>query len=133
MNRRNFFKAVTGFVAGVFATSVKGRTIRKPKSGPPGPTTTTMGYTDMFQNSWDKARKETTEEFMERLRIEAAEKAANPPIVINNDDWTFYINGKEVDNKRAIDELGALYFPFQGAKKEDVCAIKSSMLQFKIV
>lgn len=36
MNRRNFFKVVTGFVAGIFASSAKSKAIYK--SGPPGPT-----------------------------------------------------------------------------------------------
>ena len=53
MNRRNFFKVVTGFVAGIFATSAKAdvtvfptsdsewakqKPLYVPKSGPPGPT-----------------------------------------------------------------------------------------------
>ena len=39
MNRRNFFKVVTGFVAGIFAGSTaKSKLVCRPKSGPPGPT-----------------------------------------------------------------------------------------------
>ena len=40
MNRRNFFKVVTGFVAGIFVSSTaKPKTICRLKSGQPGPTT----------------------------------------------------------------------------------------------
>ncbi len=39
--------------------------------------------------------------------------------------WKFYINGKEIDSNRAIDENGCLSLPFQGAKKRDVCTAKS--------
>ena len=38
MKRRDFFKCVTGFVTGIFASFVKPKTICRPKSGPPGPT-----------------------------------------------------------------------------------------------
>lgn len=39
MNRRSFFKAVTGFMAGVCAVgSAKEKAVCRPKSGPPGPT-----------------------------------------------------------------------------------------------
>ena len=37
MNRRNFFKVVTGFVAGIFAGSTaKSKSVCRPKSGQPG-------------------------------------------------------------------------------------------------
>ncbi len=39
--------------------------------------------------------------------------------------WKFYINGKEIDSSRAVDELGALCWPFQGAKEGDLCTAKS--------
>ncbi len=35
--------------------------------------------------------------------------------------WKYYINGKEVDSSRAVDRNGWLRFPFQGAKKGDMC------------
>jgi len=39
--------------------------------------------------------------------------------------WRFYINGEEVDVSRAVDEHGALHWPFQGAKEGDLCTAKS--------
>ncbi len=47
--------------------------------------------------------------------------------------WRFYINGKEVDVSRAVDEYGALRWPFQGTKKGDLCTAKSPTLSFRIV
>lgn len=39
--------------------------------------------------------------------------------------WKFYINGEEIDGNRAVDEHGALHWPFQGSKKGDLCTAKS--------
>ena len=64
MNRRSFFKVVTGFVAGVFATSVEGkkrsgtRYVCRPKS-PPGPTeipNMTMGTSSNNYSVWINVR-----------------------------------------------------------------------------
>ena len=50
MNRRNFFKVVTGFVAGIFVSSTaKPKTICRLKSGPPGPTTSDIIYAKLWQ------------------------------------------------------------------------------------
>jgi ligand-binding sensor domain-containing protein len=38
MNRRSFFKAVTGFIVGIFAGSTETKSICVMKSGPTGPT-----------------------------------------------------------------------------------------------
>ena len=49
MNRRNFFKVVTGFVAGIFVSSTaKSKSVCRPKSGPPGPTEMNMGTSSNY-------------------------------------------------------------------------------------
>lgn len=47
------------------------------------------------------------------------------PITDDNSYWRFYINNKEVDSSRAFNEDGCLRWPFDGAKKGDVCMVKS--------
>lgn len=39
--------------------------------------------------------------------------------------WRFYINDEEIDGSRAVDEHGALHWPFQGAKDGDLCTARS--------
>ena len=39
--------------------------------------------------------------------------------------YRFYINDKEVDSSRALDEYGSIRFPIEGAKKGDVCKMTS--------
>lgn len=43
----------------------------------------------------------------------------------STDCWRFYINDEEVDVNRAVDEYGALHWPFQGAKDGDLCSARS--------
>ena len=90
MNRRSFFKVVTGFVAGIFATSAKEKS-------------------QLTVAMLKKAKNE----------LVAAQKK------VEDNCWKFYINGKEIDSSRAVDELSVLHFPFQGAKKGDLCTFKS--------
>ena len=68
MNRRNFFKVVTGFVAGIFATSAKSK--------------------EDFPIPADPLKDKFVLNHMQRLCIEAAEKAANPPYVLHYVDDT---------------------------------------------
>ena len=87
MNRRNFFKVVTGFVAGIFAGSVKSK--------------------EDFPIPADPLKDKFVLNHMQRLRIEAAEKAANPPYVLFDDSKTI----QEAIDLAAKDGGGIVYFP----------------------
>lgn len=50
--------------------------------------------------------------------------------VSGNNRWRFYINGKEVDSSRVVDENGVLHWPFQGSKQGDICIAKSPKLNW---
>jgi hypothetical protein len=62
MNRRNFFKVVTGFVAGIFAGSAKSN--------------------EDFPIPADPLKDKFVLNHIQRLNIEAAKKAANPLVYI---------------------------------------------------
>ena len=101
MNRRNFLKSVTGFVAGVVAAFVP----KAKADDEVGKTLFTVSNTipdKLFERRSDVVCK-------------------------------FYINGEEVDVNRVVDEYGALHWPFKGAKKGDLCEVRSPALSFKIV
>ena len=178
MNRRNFLKsigkicAVLPFVGSSSAVAKTGAPKGQPKAPMcatevaerygVSPTADTLPEIKEF----DRTAQDECERLykIERMRIEAAEKAANPPTItkpkvnlrnypvrhIDDDDnspesqafynlpdefkpmakerhsgWKFYVNGKEVDSGRAVDKLGALHWPFQGAKEGDLCTAKS--------
>ena len=64
MNRRSFFKVVTGFVAGIFTTSVEGKKrsgTRLLKFGPPGPTIT---FKQLSQEEFDEKYRLKPSDFM---------------------------------------------------------------------
>lgn len=84
MKRRDFFKIVTGFVAGIFATSAKSK--------------------EDFPIPADPLKDKFVLNQMERLRIEAAEKAANPFYVLHFAD-------QEAIDLAAKDSGGVVYFP----------------------
>lgn len=42
--------------------------------------------------------------------------------------WKFYINGKEIESDRAVDERGTLCWPFRGSRKGDLCTAKSPVV-----
>jgi len=109
MNRRSFFKAVTGFVAGMVAAFVPSKTIGKIKPASAGidpnsewakqkPLTINelVRFEERNNYPWDKLGcKDCYKEckhfddclnILERLRIEAAEKAANPLYIVNPSD-----------------------------------------------
>ena len=136
MNRRNFFKVVTGFVAGIFATSVEGK--RRSGTRYCGEASTSIDP----NSEWAKQKYLTLDEIIKieealisdklycrgkngtlcprckfnecrwpeycklnRLRVEAAVKAANPPYVLFDDSKTI---------QEAIDlakDGGVVYFP----------------------
>ena len=122
MNRRSFFKAVTGFVVGIFATSAKSK---EDFPIPADPLKDKFVLNHMHVEEWAKQKYLTCGgkngtlcprcKFndcrwpnyckLNRLRIEAAEKAANPPYVLFDDSKTI---------QEAIDLAkngGVVYFP----------------------
>lgn len=99
MNRRNFFRTVTGFIAGICAAAVP-----KAKATEPAPEST-VGTEGGLKDSPRTNVKIATEE--------------------NPSEWKFYINNEEVDSSRVVDRNGALRWPFKGAKKGDVCTVKN--------
>ena len=71
MNRRNFFKAVTGFIAGAFIP------IKKSESSSDGGGSSSPSISPQKYPTLDEiCRQKNYLDRMERLRIEAAEKMA---------------------------------------------------------
>ena len=89
MNRRSFFKVVTGFVAGIFAGSAKSepQSLYKcdPNSANIDPNSEWAKQKPLTLDMLIKAKEELDQ--MERLRIEAVLKAAYPAYV-------YYPNGE---------------------------------------
>ena len=96
LNRRSFFKAVTGFVVGVcaaFVPTVKGK--RPPAKEEFQDALTEVVREKLNETPWESLGcKDCYKEcrhfdecvsILERLRIEAAQKAANPPMIIWRD------------------------------------------------
>jgi hypothetical protein len=127
MNRRNFFKTVTGFVAGVYAACVP-----KAKAD-----VMVFPTEEKARDFSDKRLRPKLRDFDVHFVLGDDFDEADLLEPKKESVWRFYVNGKEVDSKRAVDELGALHFPFPGAGRGDVCIrksrmMKSSVLQFKI-
>ena len=88
MNRRNFFKVVTGFIAGIFATSIEGK--KRPGTRYCGEASTGIDP----NSEWAKQKPLTLDmlikakeelDQMNRLRIEAMLKARCPGYIIYED------------------------------------------------
>ncbi len=112
MNRRNFFKTVTGFVAGIFAAALpsKAKNIFTYKE--------IIGKDIPGTLSKRSGTRLATKEDIEALKRGDCKYG-----------WKFYINDKEVDGSRAVDEFGCLRFPFEGAKHRDMCKAQSPNLK----
>lgn len=106
MNRRNFFKTVTGFVAGVVVLPSKAKNIFTYKE--------IIGKDIPGTLSKRSGTRLATKEDIEALKRGDCKYG-----------WKFYINGKEVDGSRAVDKLGCLRWPFKGAKHGDMCKAQS--------
>lgn len=143
MNRRNFFKTVAGFIAGVCAACVP-KTKAKLRDydahlvlgddfdevdlfdSEEAPWDK-LGCKDCFREcgQWDICMATLRKRVKENDAKKEAKRYVKATVEYNKQFWRFYINGKEVDSKRAVDELETLHFPFRGAKKRDVCTMKS--------
>ncbi len=141
MNRRSFFKMLTGFAGGVFAVFV-------PKAKADKPVRIVQSMKAVILDSDAVIKMEVPDtEFICNARCNCLRQYLrevdgrvmvscehHPPYYINEDGtnsdcvWKFYINGEEVDSSRAVNENGGITWPFQGAKKGDLCMAKSPML-----
>lgn len=109
MNRRNFFKVVTGFVAGVLIPKAKAKD--KLMCG--------------GQNGTLCPRCKFN--YKTRLEFNSGELSSElqSQIDAGKDRWRFYINGKEIDSSRAVDKSGCLHWPFKGAKHGEICTAQT--------
>ena len=84
MNRRNFFKTVTGFIAGIFASTAKSKDLCGGQNG--------VLYPRCKFNADkipDKSEVSTDElnDMMAKQRVRAAERMARPPYIIDESDF----------------------------------------------
>lgn len=135
MNRRNFFKTVTGFVAGVFALVVP-KAVGSKRSGTKFIYNTRCNCPEqrLIQNgdrvivvcpNHEPYFLYPDDEIAEIYSYRTGEKISSPEAT---GGWKFYINNKEIDSSRAVNENGCLHWPFQGSEIGDLCEVKSPSL-----
>lgn len=98
MNRRSFFKLITGFVGGVVAAFAPGKTkitwaapvegiprrkgTEYPKCSSTEPFISPAGWS---ANEWAEAHNNTVAEIEKEFELMKIERRINPPIIINKD------------------------------------------------
>ncbi len=149
MNRRSFFKILTGFAAGIVAAFAPSKAkeltvadIAKARDILKANERTGDILVPANPDALREWHKSTPMDFViqdERDLLKPAHYEDCSPVkrsgqwthiagTYSDNTWKFYVNGEEVDSSRAVDENGGITWPFQGAKKGDLCMAKSPML-----
>lgn len=116
MNRRIFFKTITGFAAGIYAAFAPGK--RKFSENP------------AVRMSMGAIRFDPDAVIKVEVPIEKrSDQWTHTACTCSDNVWRFYINGKEIDSSRAVNEHGGISWPFQGAIKGDLCIAKSPTVE----